>query len=64
MNHALLDILACPLCQGKLSYHKNAQELVCSVDRLAYPIKGRIPVMMASKARQLSLEEYEQLRQV
>jgi uncharacterized protein YbaR (Trm112 family) len=61
MNPALLDILACPSCHGKLLYGKSTQELICRTQRLAYPIKEGIPVMMVDKARQLSLEEYERL---
>jgi uncharacterized protein YbaR (Trm112 family) len=49
----LLDILACPLCKGPLQYVKSRQVLVCRADRLAYPIKEGIPVMLEDEARQL-----------
>ncbi len=61
MDHALVAILVCPICKGKLVYHKAARELVCKADRLAYPIVDDIPVMLAEEARQLSLEEYDKL---
>jgi len=32
----LLEILACPVCKGKLDFDKDAQELICKFDRLAY----------------------------
>ncbi|HIC45163.1 Trm112 family protein, partial [Methylophaga sp.] len=46
MDNALLEILACPACKGKLHYKKEAQELFCSACRLAYPVKDDIPVML------------------
>jgi uncharacterized protein len=52
----LLDILVCPLCKGPLAYDKNAQELVCRPDKLAYPIRDGIPIMWADQARSLDAE--------
>ncbi len=57
MNNKLLDILACPVCKGKLLYNKDQQELICKIDRLAYQIKEGIPVMLEEEARQLEAEE-------
>ncbi|SDX81388.1 tetraacyldisaccharide 4'-kinase [Nitrosomonas halophila] len=57
MDPKLLDILVCPLCKGPLIYKKDKQELICKPDRLAYPIKDGIPVMLEDEARQLSPEE-------
>lgn len=62
MDKQLLSILVCPLCKGHLIYQKAAQELICKFDRLAYPIRDEIPVMLESEARKLSLEEYDQLK--
>src|SRR5258708_605285 len=42
----LLEILVCPLCKGRLVYRKEAHELVCKLDRLAYPVKDGIPAML------------------
>jgi len=53
----LLDILVCPLCKGPLVYRKTEQELICKFDRLAYPIREGIPVMLEKEARSLTLEE-------
>ena len=53
----LLDILVCPLCKGKLVYRKQAGELVCKADRLAYPVMDGIPVMLEEEARKLPPEE-------
>ncbi|MBI5447213.1 MAG: Trm112 family protein [Gammaproteobacteria bacterium] len=57
MDERLLEILVCPLCKGKLIYHKQAQELLCKFDRIAYPIKNGIPVMLEQEGRTLSLDE-------
>lgn len=54
MDTRLLDILVCPLCKGPLKYDKQAQELICSPDRLAYPIRDGIPIMWAEDARDLN----------
>lgn len=35
----LLDIIACPVCKGKLHYNKAVHELVCRFDKLAYPLE-------------------------
>ena len=59
MDSKLLDILACPLCKGPLAWHPEAQQLVCRAERLAYPVRDGIPVMLESEARQLTLEERE-----
>ncbi len=57
MDKKLLDILACPLCKGPLVYRKDARELVCKVDRLAFPIRDDIPVMLEDEARELAADE-------
>jgi uncharacterized protein YbaR (Trm112 family) len=56
----LLEILVCPLCKGALVYRKAEQELVCKADRLGYPVRDGIPVMLEEDARKLDpLEEVE-----
>ena len=57
MDSKLLDILACPLCKGALVYDKQAQELICKFDRLAFPIRDDIPVMLEDEARELPADE-------
>lgn len=57
MDKKLLDILVCPLCKGPLLYKKDKQELICKADRLAYPIRDDIPVMLEDEARQLAPDE-------
>jgi len=62
MDRRLLDILVCPMCKGKLVYRRREQEFVCTADRLAFPIRDGIPVMLEDEARSISLEEAEALR--
>jgi len=57
MDKRLLDILVCPLCKGSLHLDAEKQELICKLDRLAYPISNDIPVMLIDEARSLSAEE-------
>ncbi|HEY4732422.1 MAG TPA: Trm112 family protein [Gammaproteobacteria bacterium] len=57
MDKKLLDILACPVCKSPLLYKKAEQELICKADRLAFPIRDDIPVMLEDEARQLAPEE-------
>ena len=57
MDSKLLDILVCPLCKGPLLYRKSRQELICKADRLVFPIKDGIPVMLEDDARKLPPEE-------
>lgn len=51
LNQRLLDILACPLCKGRLLYDEKQQELICRLDKLAYPVRNDIPVMLVDEAR-------------
>ena len=57
MDKKLLDILVCPICKGPLVYQKSNKELICKPDRLAYPIRDDIPVMLEDEARQLAADE-------
>lgn len=62
MDKRLLDILVCPICKGPLLYRKEAQELICRFDRLGYPIREEIPVMLEHEARKITSEELEAIR--
>lgn len=53
MDSRLIDILACPICKGPLYYHRDHAVLVCRADRLAYPIRDDIPMMLEEEARHL-----------
>tara|TARA_R110001583_G_scaffold43765_1_gene139102 strand:- start:2360 stop:2569 length:210 start_codon:yes stop_codon:yes gene_type:complete len=53
----LMEILACPVCKGKLDYNKAQQELICKFDKLAYVIDKDIPVLLESEARHISQDD-------
>ena len=57
MDSKLLEILVCPVCKGPLLWKKDALEFVCKADRLAFPVKDDIPVMLEEEARQLKPDE-------
>ena len=57
MDPKLLEILVCPLCKGPLVWKKDALELICKGDLLAYQVKNDIPVMLEVEARTLGPEE-------
>ena len=57
MDTKLLDILACPVCKGPLTYARAQQQLICRADRLAYPIRDDIPIMLEEEAKQLLPED-------
>jgi uncharacterized protein YbaR (Trm112 family) len=57
MDPKLLEILVCPLCKGPLVHDKAAREMICKGDRLAFPIRDSIPVMLIDEARRLEDSE-------
>ncbi len=57
MDTRLLEILACPVCKGPLQYRRDQSVLVCRIDRLAYPIRDDVPVMLEEEARQLAADD-------
>lgn len=59
MDHRLLELLVCPICKGPLDYRREAGELVCAPDRLAFPIRDGMAVMLESEARPLAAPEAE-----
>ena len=54
LDHRLIDLLVCPVCKGPLQMRRDAEQrpldLACSADRLAFPIRDGIPVMLESEA--------------
>ena len=56
-DHRLLELLVCPICKGPLELSRGAgpasSELVCHADRLAFPVRDGIPVMLEQEARPL-----------
>ncbi len=57
VNGKLLEIVACPTCHGRLEYDEQHQRLICRFEKLAYPIKNGIPVLLAEQAETLNPSE-------
>jgi len=59
METRLLNLLVCPICKGPLEHRRPPQqethELVCRADRLAFPVRDGIPVMLEGEARTIDL---------
>ncbi|MGM9491287.1 Trm112 family protein [Ideonella sp. YS5] len=63
MDHRLIEMLVCPVCKGPLQLRRDEEsrptELICTADRLAFPIRDGIPAMLESEARRLEPTEDE-----
>ena len=57
VDKKLLAILVCPVCKGNLDYDREAEELVCAIDKLAFPVKDDIPIMLETEARHLETDD-------
>jgi len=51
MDIRMLEMLACPLTKGPLTWDPIRSELISRVAKLAYPVRDGIPVMLPSEAR-------------
>lgn len=60
-DHRLVDLLVCPVCKGPLEMRRDElmrpAELVCPADRLGFPLRDGIPVMLENEARALAADE-------
>jgi uncharacterized protein YbaR (Trm112 family) len=50
MDTRLIDLLVCPVCKGPLQRSDDRHSLICHADRLAFPIRDGIPVMLENEA--------------
>lgn len=57
MDTKLLDILACPVCKGPLVHLRDPEQLICRADRLSYPVRDGIPVMLEEEATPLASDD-------
>ena len=53
MDTRLIQLLVCPVCKGPLQRAPQGEHLVCKADRLAFPIRDGIPIMLVSEARKI-----------
>mgnify|MGYP001216145204 CR=1 FL=1 len=49
----LLEFLVCPVTGTALHFDRENRELVSRAARLAFPVRGGVPIMLPSEARQL-----------
>ena len=59
MNKKLIQLLVCPVCKGKLEYVKKQNEMICHRDRLAYPVRSDITILLEVDARKIELSTNE-----
>ena len=62
MEKWLLEILACPVCKGRVEYDRASKVLVCRIDRLGFEVRDGRPGMLENEARHLSVEEIDAMR--
>ena len=53
MKKALQKVLVCPLCKGPLVYKSRQKEFICEKDRLAYPVRQGVAVLLVCDARKV-----------
>ena len=53
MDQRLIEMLVCPLCKSPLTLLRDGElpALACRADRLAFPIRDGIPLMLESEAK-------------
>ena len=49
----MIEALVCPMTQEVLHLDLEKQELVSKAAKLAFPIRGGIPIMLVDEARKL-----------
>lgn len=52
-NRLMLENLVCPVTQGTLKFDKKSNELISFEAKLAFPIRGGIPIMLIDEARKM-----------
>jgi uncharacterized protein YbaR (Trm112 family) len=58
MDTRLIELLVCPVCKGPLHRLPMGDMLICRADRLGFPIRDGIPVMLENEA--VPLDENDQ----
>jgi len=57
LDSKMLQLLVCPLTKQSLEFNAEKCELKSVSARLAYPIRGGIPILLPSEARALDDKE-------
>ncbi len=60
LDHHLIDLLVCPVCKGPLQMRRDAElrptGLACPADRLVFPLRDGIPLLLEREAQPLEPE--------
>jgi uncharacterized protein YbaR (Trm112 family) len=51
MDPRWLEWVVCPRCRGRLDFREEPGELWCPTDRLIFPIREGIPVLLLDEAQ-------------
>ncbi|MEL6921223.1 MAG: Trm112 family protein [Pseudomonadota bacterium] len=54
LDVSMVDLLVCPLTKQPLRYDEEAREFVSDAAKLAYPVRGGVPILLPSEARALA----------
>lgn len=52
-DRRMLEALVCPLSHATLHYDAEREELISKPAKLAFPIRGGIPILLVDEARKL-----------
>ena len=52
-DRRMLEHLVCPVTRAPLAWDAEKQELISRAAHLAFPVRGGIPVMLVSEAREI-----------
>ncbi len=50
MDAQIVDILVCPACKGPLEKRLHDGALVCKTDRLAFPVRQGVAILLINQA--------------
>jgi len=54
MENRLFNILVCPVSKGRLEYDRANNVLISRAERLVFPIRDGIPILLVSEATPLA----------
>ncbi len=54
LSKELLQIIACPVCNGDLFYDRENSELICYESKLVYAVHDGVPNLLVDEARKLN----------
>jgi uncharacterized protein len=64
MDHRIAELLVCPSCHAKLLWaHRDptapqqVTDLVCKPERLAYPLRNGMPILLREEAATLAADD-------